>query len=117
MKISKPDDALKTYFSKREDVPVTTKEALRAKLYAVAEAGHSAGLNFGPVEKSFWLWLLAPCVLFTAIFLLLAINMFFGTVAVIFAGLVYYFTAAVGGAIIIIASLNKRISHGKENFA
>ncbi|MCL2287195.1 MAG: hypothetical protein FWC32_12645 [Firmicutes bacterium] len=113
MKNLKFDDALSSYFTKRENVPAATKEALRTKLCAAAKPTDS---KIESTEKPFWLWLLAPCVIFTAIFLLFAINMFFGTAAVIFAGLVYYFTAAVGGAIIIIASLNKRTSHGEESF-
>ena len=97
---NKLDDALKSHFSKREDVPLATKDALRAKLYAAAQSNAQA-------EKLRWIWLLAPCAMFVPVLLLAVTNALFGwvTVLIILAG--YYFVAAMGGTTIIITMLLK----------
>ena len=92
----KLDNALKSYFSQREDTPPAVQLALREKLHTAAACDTQ--------EKFSVLWLLSLSVLFASMLLLVALATLFGIGAILLSGIVYYILAMVSGAVIIVTS-------------
>jgi len=104
------DNALKLHFSKREELPYATREALREKLYAAAAT--KRGFATPSSRKGLIGVAMAPCAIFIAVLLLITVNMLLGMWAAIIIVIGYYLVSIVSGAIIVAASLattNNRI--------
>jgi len=103
---TKLDNALKSYFYKREDIPLATREALRKKLYAAQDKEQ---------DKLRWLWFLVPHAIIAAVLLLTATTILFGWLATIIAFVGYYIIVTIS-ATIAFAALLKNNEIRKVNF-
>jgi len=89
------DNELKTYFSHKEDVPLTVKNKLRAKLY-----------EYKAKEKLSWLWIIVPCFAIITLIMFTVIYAALGLVGVAVLLAAYYVAASVCGAAIVITKLS-----------
>ena len=96
------DDALKTHFSVREDVPQMAKDALREKLYAAVQP---------KADTPRWVWVLSPCTAIAALLLLAVVYMLFGWMVTVMVAVVYYAVVAMG-AVVMMAVLVKQAGVG-----
>jgi len=87
------DQALKSYFSKKSDVPQDVKNALRAKLHMTATLKQE---NLG------WLLLLVPCVILSLVAIFFAVEMLFGLSVAVILSMGYFFVATLGGATLLL---------------
>ena len=89
------EHALKSHFRKREDVPLSIKNALREQLH-----------NSLQQQENFrFVWLFVPCILFAVMAIFLAVEMFFGMSVAIALSVGYYFVATVAGVAVLIFML------------
>jgi len=88
------DGMLKTHFSTRADVPQHVREALYEKLHATSVR-----------ETLPLIWLIAPCMLLTAIVVLVLVSSIFGFVPAIILGAGFYSVATIGGFSILAAAV------------
>ena len=99
------DQALKSHFSQKHDVPEETKLVLREKLYN----------SLQKPEKMQFMWLLALCMVLTTFAIFFAVEMFFGLSAALVIGVVYYLVAVAGGMAVLIFTMLTKTAKARQS--